>query len=387
MRTHKQAWSRSRATPTPPAFASGTSPFYDAPITFFGGMPRGAGGELPVRRRLGSGLYRRHRPVHVSTPLRIAGGEPLELVTALSRRRSSTMRVRTRWVLLLSLLACAGCGKTKSTDELITDLKSSQDRDQTTAVRTLPRRKGDAAKVIPALIEALGDKSGGVRQGAAIGLGSFGEQAKAAVPALQSPARRPRRPRPQEPSASPCRHRPGSIPRPAQAAGPGVIALATRLAPRPASAITAPSRSSPESSCAPSLFALLPIALVLCAASAARRRPARPGALAGGRPRRGVFGRPQAQGTRTAIATAWTTRSARPTGPDRRSAAGAVRRTGAGPRRRLPVGQPRAAAPTGAPATQRLVRGDDGDPEPRDGRVVDPGRRGRRLRLPRRQPF
>ncbi len=53
------------------------------------------------------------------------------------------MRVRTRWVLLLCLLACCGCGQTKSTDELITDLKiSPQDRDQTTAVRTLPWRVG-----------------------------------------------------------------------------------------------------------------------------------------------------------------------------------------------------------------------------------------------------
>jgi len=84
------------------------------------------------------------------------------------------------------LLACYGCGKEKSTDQLIDDLKSSQDREQTVAVRLLPRRKGDAAKVIPALIEALKDKDEGVRQGAAIGLGSFGDQAKDAIPALQA---------------------------------------------------------------------------------------------------------------------------------------------------------------------------------------------------------
>ena len=99
------------------------------------------------------------------------------------------MRVRTLLVLLLCLLACGlcgGCSKEKSTNELITDLKSpqAQDQDRTVAVRLLPRRKGDAAKVIPALIEALGDKSDGVRQSAAIGLGSFGEQAKDAIPAL-----------------------------------------------------------------------------------------------------------------------------------------------------------------------------------------------------------
>jgi HEAT repeat protein len=94
------------------------------------------------------------------------------------------MRVRTRWALVFSLLACCGCGE-KSTDQLITDLKSDQDRAQTVAVRLLPRRKGDAAKVIPALIEALSDKSNDVRQGAAIGLGSFGDQASDAVPALE----------------------------------------------------------------------------------------------------------------------------------------------------------------------------------------------------------
>ncbi len=146
----------------------------------------GAGGELPVRRRLGAFPHPGNRSLHVSTPVhhsRRRGAR--QLVSVLSRPRSSAMRVRTRWVLLLCLLACCGCGQ-KSTDQLISDLKSPQDRDQTIAVRLLPRRKGDAAKVIPALIEALGDKSDGVRQGAAIGLGSFGEQAKDAIPALQA---------------------------------------------------------------------------------------------------------------------------------------------------------------------------------------------------------
>jgi HEAT repeat protein len=96
------------------------------------------------------------------------------------------MRVQTRLVLLVCLLACGGCGR-KSTDELIADLKSpdAQERDRTIAVRTLPQRKGDAAKVVPALIEALKDKDAGIRCSAAIGLGYFGEQAKDAIPALQ----------------------------------------------------------------------------------------------------------------------------------------------------------------------------------------------------------
>ena len=96
------------------------------------------------------------------------------------------MRVRTRFVLLLCLLACGGCGKKKSTDELIADLKSPQERDRIIAVRLLPQRKGDAAQVVPALIEALKDKDGDVRRSAALGLGSFGEQAKDAIPALEA---------------------------------------------------------------------------------------------------------------------------------------------------------------------------------------------------------
>jgi HEAT repeat protein len=95
------------------------------------------------------------------------------------------MRVRTRLVLLLCLLACVGCGK-KSTDELIADVKSPQERDRIIAVRLLPQRKGDAAKVVPALIEALKDKQSDVRWSAAIGLGYFGEQARDAIPALQA---------------------------------------------------------------------------------------------------------------------------------------------------------------------------------------------------------
>lgn len=99
------------------------------------------------------------------------------------------MRRRTKLVLLFCLLALGGCGKTKSTDQLIEDLKSPQEKDRIIAVRTLPQRKGDAAKVVPAMIEALKDKDHDIRLSAAIGLGYFGEQAKDAIPALQQAAR------------------------------------------------------------------------------------------------------------------------------------------------------------------------------------------------------
>jgi HEAT repeat protein len=99
------------------------------------------------------------------------------------------MRVWTRFVLLLCLLALAGCGKKKSTGELIGDLKSPQERERITAVRLLPHRKGDAAQVVPALIEVLQGTEGDLRWSAAIGLGSFGEQARDAIPALQAAQR------------------------------------------------------------------------------------------------------------------------------------------------------------------------------------------------------
>lgn len=91
------------------------------------------------------------------------------------------MRVQTGLVLLLCLLACGGCSKGKSTDELIADLKSG--KEGIIAARTLPQ--GDAEKVVPALIEALRHRGNDIRRSAAIKLGGFGEQAKDAIPALQ----------------------------------------------------------------------------------------------------------------------------------------------------------------------------------------------------------
>jgi HEAT repeat protein len=99
------------------------------------------------------------------------------------------MRVQTRFVLLLCLLACGGCKKEKSTNELIADLKSSREGDRIRAVRLLPQREGDATRIVPALIESLKDKQGDVRWSAAIGLGYFGEEARDAIPALQQAQR------------------------------------------------------------------------------------------------------------------------------------------------------------------------------------------------------
>ena len=95
------------------------------------------------------------------------------------------MRMQAGWVLLLGLLACAGCNNGKSTDELIADLKTGTEIEGVIAARTLPRGKGDAAKVVPALIEGLTHKGSDVRRSSAIKLGVFGELAKDAIPALQ----------------------------------------------------------------------------------------------------------------------------------------------------------------------------------------------------------
>jgi HEAT repeat protein len=98
------------------------------------------------------------------------------------------MRGRKRLLSVLILLACAGCGG-KSTDDLIADLKSSDEGERIKAVRLLPQHKADAAQVVPALIEALKDKEADIRWSAANGLGYFGEQAMDAIPALEAAQR------------------------------------------------------------------------------------------------------------------------------------------------------------------------------------------------------
>jgi HEAT repeat protein len=93
------------------------------------------------------------------------------------------MRART-FFLCLCLLAC-GCSQEKSTDQLLDDLKSSEERERLMAIRHLTGRKSDAARIVPALIEALKDKANDIRLSAAIGLGTFAEQARDGISALQ----------------------------------------------------------------------------------------------------------------------------------------------------------------------------------------------------------
>ena len=88
------------------------------------------------------------------------------------------------------LVALSGCAS-KSTDQLLAELKSGEAAQRVQAVRLLPQRKNDADKIIPAFIASLSDQDDDVRWGAAIGLGYFGEQAKDAIPALNKAERDP----------------------------------------------------------------------------------------------------------------------------------------------------------------------------------------------------
>jgi HEAT repeat protein len=102
------------------------------------------------------------------------------------------MRVRVRFVLLLCVLTCGGCSNKKPTDQLLDELKSSDEGDRIKAVRLLQDRKGDAAKIVPAMTEALKDKGSDIRLSAAIGLGYFGDQARDAIPTLEQVAKNDR---------------------------------------------------------------------------------------------------------------------------------------------------------------------------------------------------
>ena len=95
------------------------------------------------------------------------------------------MRIHILGVILLVSLTLAGCSKGRSTDGLIVDLKSANEGHRINAVRLLQQRKGDASKVVPALIESLNDEHADIRWSAAIGLGYFGADAKTAIPALK----------------------------------------------------------------------------------------------------------------------------------------------------------------------------------------------------------
>ena len=99
------------------------------------------------------------------------------------------MLVQKRYVLVLGLLAAVGCGKTKSTDELIGDLNSTGSRAD--HIGSYPASgKGRSDKDRAGADRRSQGQGGRCRnRGAALKLGSFGEQAKDAIPALQTAPR------------------------------------------------------------------------------------------------------------------------------------------------------------------------------------------------------
>ncbi len=102
------------------------------------------------------------------------------------RKRKIAIVILAAAVAAVGLAAFLGRQKSKSTDELLADLNSKQERDRIVAVRNLPVRTEEAARIVPALVAALKDKQPDIRLSAAIKLGSFGEAAREAIPALQA---------------------------------------------------------------------------------------------------------------------------------------------------------------------------------------------------------
>lgn len=83
---------------------------------------------------------------------------------------------------LVGLLA--GCGSSLSTEDCLRQLDEGDVVKKRQAIRELGDRPEQAARAVPALIDALRDPSGYVRRDAAFALGKLGPDAKAAVPAL-----------------------------------------------------------------------------------------------------------------------------------------------------------------------------------------------------------
>jgi HEAT repeat protein len=95
---------------------------------------------------------------------------------------------RSRWLVVLVLLSIGGCGK-GSTAHWIEQLKSPESLRRLEAIHTLQERKGEAAEIVPALVESLQDENPHVRRDAARALGSFGAEATNSIPALQAALR------------------------------------------------------------------------------------------------------------------------------------------------------------------------------------------------------
>jgi HEAT repeat protein len=90
-----------------------------------------------------------------------------------------------RWLLLLILFVPAlGCGRARTADDWLRQLKDPDVVLRRQACRELGNMPAEAARATPALIEALRDENGHVRHDAAAALGKLGPAAHEAVPVL-----------------------------------------------------------------------------------------------------------------------------------------------------------------------------------------------------------
>lgn len=94
---------------------------------------------------------------------------------------------RVGWLMMLVVLL-AGCGKQKSTEELVSQAQAADESARLQAVRALSAGPKQPM-VVPALTEALKDQNHYVRRDAARALRTYGADAKEAVPALLAAAR------------------------------------------------------------------------------------------------------------------------------------------------------------------------------------------------------
>jgi HEAT repeat protein len=81
-------------------------------------------------------------------------------------------------------LLLAGCGG-KSTADWLAQLKSKDSAQRLHAIKALEKMTAEAAAIVPALAQVLGDEDPFVRRDAARALGRFGPEARTALPALR----------------------------------------------------------------------------------------------------------------------------------------------------------------------------------------------------------
>ena len=87
-------------------------------------------------------------------------------------------------IVLCLVVLSAGCGRGKTTADLLEQMRAKESAQRLHAIKALGERGKDAATVAPALALALRDEDAFVRRDAAEALGRIGPEARQAAPAL-----------------------------------------------------------------------------------------------------------------------------------------------------------------------------------------------------------